>query len=373
VAGLIGDDEFVIPLRLAPYQSPFLVAQAQFVDFSKSWTKGLAELLDTLSEKGVPRTSPENRLWEDIQLVHARSVSKVPERLISNWLPIKRVPASVRFHDFRAGISKGRADAAMKTSPHPLVAFRRGFLSFTPMPELQDHFGPDLPLQLLDHIPTENFLDTGWPALGIDRNVARRYASDLFRQAWGNFLRGRGLSGFEMANRRLAWWPPGDLAPRTMISFGWDGISGRRQIQGASLKRKFRWHFGITANFRSTPLLHVRIQSRLLFTEDGLTPFDADRMHRLRKSFAKSWRNARWRDMLLAFLAWTADGKDEIAIPAGLSDEFVLGIPPITFDADISIGDAGQEIDEDDPSDDEAPDAWDDDEVETDRDTGDDE
>lgn len=359
VAGRIGDDEFVIPLRLAPYQSPFLVAQAQFIDFAESWTKGLTELLGTLSEKGVPRSSPERRLWEEIQLIHATQISGLSERLISNWVGIKRMPAAVRFHDFKAGIQKGRADAAIKASPFPLVAFRRGFLCFAPIPELQDYFGADLPLQRLDQIPTERFLNTGWPALGIERNVARRYLSDLFRQASEGFFKSHGLSGFEMSNRRLAWWPPGDLAPRTMIVFGWGDIAGRRQIQGASLKRKFRWHFGFTANFRSTPVPHVRLQSRLLFSEDGLIPFDAGKMHRLRRSFAKSWRNARWRDMQLAFLAWIADGSDEISIPTGPSEEFILHLPPMTFDAEFSVGNAGEEVDEDDPSDDDEPETWD--------------
>src|SRR6266403_367069 len=41
------DREFIIPLRLEPYQAPFRIAQAQYIDFS-SWAAGFAELVDLL-------------------------------------------------------------------------------------------------------------------------------------------------------------------------------------------------------------------------------------------------------------------------------------------------------------------------------------
>src|SRR4051794_1540582 len=36
------DSEFIVPLRLAPFEPPFLIAQAQYVDFSNSWASGIA-------------------------------------------------------------------------------------------------------------------------------------------------------------------------------------------------------------------------------------------------------------------------------------------------------------------------------------------
>ncbi|MBB3708623.1 hypothetical protein [Aminobacter aminovorans] len=95
----------------------------------------------------------------------------------------------------------------------------------------------------------------------------------------------------------------------TKVAFRWDDIAGLRQIQGVSAKRQMNWHFGVSVAARTAPFRHVRILSRLIFTEDGHKPFDDPaKMHRLRRSFAKTWRNPRWRDMLLAFLHWLADG-----------------------------------------------------------------
>src|SRR3546814_20497255 len=85
--------------------------------------------------------------------------------------------------------------------------------------------------------------------------------------------------------------------------------------------------------------MRVLFRSRLIFTEDGHKPFDDPaRMHRLRRSFAKTWRNARWRDMLLAFLRWLADGRDSLAVPVSSEEGLVFGLPPISKSEERRVG-----------------------------------
>ena len=76
-------------------------------------------------------------------------------------------------------------------------------------------------------------------------------------------------------------------------------------------------------------------------------------MHRLRRSFAKTWRNARWRDMLLAFLHWLADGGAEWRVPVTSDEVLVLTLPPVTWTAPVSMPLEAEtpEVDDDDPSD----------------------
>lgn len=86
------------------------------------------------------------------------------------------------------------------------------------------------------------------------------------------------------------------------------------------------------------PFAHVRVKGRLLFSEDGKNPLkSAARMHRLRRSFAKGWRNARWRDMSLAFLYWIGDGVSVLNIPMSTDEDMVVALPPITFVSPVSI------------------------------------
>jgi hypothetical protein len=55
VARKIGDQEFIIPLRLAPFEVPLLIAHAQYIDFQRGWVAGLAELLEVLDGTYITR------------------------------------------------------------------------------------------------------------------------------------------------------------------------------------------------------------------------------------------------------------------------------------------------------------------------------
>ena len=57
----IGDENFVIPLRLEPFDAPFLIVHAQYIDFRHGWGAGLAELRETLeTEYRVPKETGPN-------------------------------------------------------------------------------------------------------------------------------------------------------------------------------------------------------------------------------------------------------------------------------------------------------------------------
>jgi len=114
-----------------------------------------------------------------------------------------------------------------------------------------------------------------------------------------------------------------------------------------------------------------------VFTSDGHNPLgDAKRLHRLRRSFCKSWRNDKWRDLLLAFWYWLADGAAFIDAPMGEGAVLRLRLSPMVLDAPFGIdtpddraetpdddeeteapeGEPGEEGNDDDPEDlDETP------------------
>lgn len=340
-AKTIGDTKFIVPLRLAPFETQLQIAQAQYLDFSNSWASGLAELLVLLDEFGVPKSSASAQveLWQGVQLKDARTIGGGPERLISNWLAIQSIPQCIRFYDFKSGIALGRAQKAIKESILPVTAFNRGFLSFAPLHQLQDYFGPDLPLELVAERVTDDFLDTGWPDLHISPRDSRPKFTDLARQAMDTFFLAKGLQSFEMASGRLAWWPTAVQAGQKRLSFRWiDGPSGSRQIVGRSIKRGFHWHYGVSCWARTMPVRHVRIAGRVIFTSDGREPIgDARRLHRMRRSFCKSWRNDKWRDLLLSFLFWVAEGAPFIDVAMGEGEVMRLRLPPISFDASFGI------------------------------------
>jgi hypothetical protein len=273
-------------------------------------------------------------------LKDARVISSRPERLISSWLAIEAMPERVTFYDFRGSISHGAALGAIRSSPVPVAQFNRGFLSFAPLPQLQDHFGPDLPLKVITDCPTDEFLQNGWSDPNILVHDARAKFTDLARQGLNTFFGAEGLRPFELASERRTWWPTLALATLSQRSFTWpDGPSGRRKLVGRSIKRRFYWHYGVSCWANNAPVPHMRVAGHVIFTSDGHSVIsdEARRLHRLRRSFCKSWRNDKWRDLLLAFWHWLSDGALATEIPMGEGVALQLRLPPIMWEAPFGI------------------------------------
>ena len=186
--------------------------------------------------------------------------------------------------------------------------------------------------------------------------------SDLGNQAFEMLLHSRGLTSYEGTRGRRAWWGNIRTVPLTQIRFDWPHQKGRRQIIGKSDKRDMHWHYGISTQVRTAPVRHLRIAARLIFSENGMDALDdPKKMHRLRRSFAKSWRNARWRDMLSAFLWWLAPNSTELTLPVSARQRLVLALPSVNFMSPVSVLHAGEQApdeDDDDPAID--TDDWDD-------------
>jgi len=347
----LNDREFIIPLRLESYRPPFRIAQAQYVDFSRSWAAGLTELVDLLVNiHRIPRTLGRPvESWLAVQSEGATRLVQRSERLISNWLLFRRLPTKIYYCERGAEFSledfQNRA-----LHPWPVVPFYAGVLTFA-RPDNAGLLSPGMPAREHCGLALRKFLEEGWERLGIRAHEARRQFSDLGNHAIDIFLKNRGLTCYEGTFGRSAWWGTIRMVPPTQISFQWPDVKGRRQIIGQSEKRSAFWHYAISPQVRTSPVRHLRIASRLIFSQNGLDAIeDVKRMHRLRRSFAKSWRNARWRDMQLAFLWWLANGNSEIKVPVSPDDAMILAVPPMSFRSPVSVLHAGEEPpDEDDP------------------------
>lgn len=338
VSRRIQDANFIIPLRLAHYDAPFLISHLQYVDFQHRWAAGLAELLDTLEYYNVPKTTPETGQWQALQLLHAKEVVPGTERLVSNWVRLERLPHLIRFYNCRTDTNIPHTTHHPGSTPWPSAAHRTGFLTFADFPSVQQIYRPGA-TTLHGQIQTRDFMLDGWQELGIEPRQAQNILSDLVRQAIETYFETRKLSSYLFAGNRPGWWVTPDVAPVAMIPFRWGELAGRRKVQGESLRRAVSWHYGVSITPRLWPIPHVRFQSRLVFSdESGGALSDPARMHRLRRTFARGWRNARWRDMFLAFLSWLADGSDHIALPVGSPDNVIrLLLPPCTWPSPVTV------------------------------------
>jgi hypothetical protein len=350
VAKQLGDPAFIIPLRLQPFEAPFLVAQSQYVDFRMSWAKGLAELCELLREIGVPQQSRHGHgAWLTRHAEGAVKLQKRAEQLTSNWLPIRRHPSQIHYFEPPVGYDIERY-ANRESHSWPVVPHQGGVLAFASL-EDQRYSTQSFQSRLVFTVQISDFLRDGWQSLGIDRVQAARIFADLGNQSFEAFCRARGLQGFMGSGNRLSWWGDIKIAPKTRVQFNWARANGSRLIVGQSGKRGVFWHYALQAQLRNYPLLHLRLATRLVFTENGLDPInEARRSHVLRRSFAKGWRNARWRDMLLAYLWWLAEGREELLLPVGEQLSIAVAVPPMQFDCPITANiNSEAQDDEDDP------------------------
>ncbi|MBI3245454.1 MAG: toll/interleukin-1 receptor domain-containing protein [Deltaproteobacteria bacterium] len=351
LAHKLNDREFIIPLRLESYEAPFRIVQAQYVDFSHSWATGLAELVDLLANvHRVPRRPGRSMEdWLTAQSVGATRLVQRPERLISNWLIFRRLPRFIRYCEPSSGVPIERFQN--RTLHHwPIIPFNTGVLTFA-IPDGNGLLALDMPARIVCDLQVRTFLEDGWRRLEIAPYEARRQFSDLGNQAFENFLQNRRLTSYKGSRGRQAWWGNIHTVPLTQIRFDWPQQKGRRQIIGVSAKRKIHWHYAINGQVRTSPLRHLRLSARLIFSDNGLDALrNVKRRHQLRRSFAKSWRNARWRDMLFAFLWWLGNGYSEIELPVSHREQMVLALPPRSFTSPVSVLHVGEEpSDEDDP------------------------
>ena len=340
----INDPRFVIPLRLKPYDPPFRIAHIQYIDFSLSWASGLTELVDTLADVfRIPRSATQKTsAWRSVQSRGETQVTRVPELLTSNWLMPLTLPRYICYSEMNV---LPRQEGGL----WPTVSFKSGVLTFANLDT--DRVGvPAAQARGDSAILLDSFLQEGWRDLGIERHEARRQFSDLGNQALETYLKNRGLKCYEGANRKKYWWGDKKTAPQSQITFRWGGRPVRRQIVGFSAKRGVHWHYAVNTQLRTSPAVHVRVSSRIVFSSDGLVAIDShSRMHTLRRSFARSWRNPRWRDLLLAYLWWVADGRLSIQLPVSCAEHISITARPMRVESPVSVqhADAGPEGDDD--------------------------
>lgn len=353
----LGDAAFIIPLRLEAYEAPFRIAHAQYIDFERGWAKGLAELTDLLSENHIPRgvTFGVDK-WLSSHAAGSDTLLRKSEPLVSNWLEVRQQPIHLNYCEPPTGTSVEQFQSR-QNHKWPVVPHRAGVISFA-TPDAEGNMAMYLPGKVLASVSTHDFLEKGWELYGVDPQQARRIYADLGGQAFDRLCMARGLKGFSGANGRLSWWGDIKTAPSGKVRFDWNFRRGLRQIVGQSEKRKISWHYAVNAQLRTSPVKHLRLAARLVFTENGMDAItDARRSHSLRRSFAKGWRNARWRDMLCAYVWWLSDGRSELLIPVSECDSIALIVPPMQFSCPVSVSEVDElHDDEDDP--DVPPDEW---------------
>ena len=161
----------------------------------------------------------------------------------------------------------------------------------------------------------------------------------MMKDAWFRFCRDRGLIDYSYSNS-VGFHASPALAPKgARIPWGTQGE--RRSSMLRNVAKKHIWQYGVTALPSIWPFWHFKLKARVLFaadngTQEGLAIDDPKKMHRLRRSICKGWRNKQWHGRMLAFLELISGDSAYIRLRFSPDSDCVLDAVPVLFSSPIS-------------------------------------
>ena len=342
VAKEIDDPRFIIPLRLEQGRKVKGLGDAMPVDFVRGWGEGVASLLDALQRQKVPRSGGAGVIdpnWEIFRRRGAVPLVDEAERLTSNWLRAAEAPDVIRYYESTGVIHSRLLDRAIEQFKYPCSLQGAGFNTIANQTEIDIAFASAGRFQMKHEIPLQNFVDNGYPKLGIERQVASNLVIVMIKQAWISFCREKGFVEYQYSS--AIGFHASAAQVRTGQRVPWGRQGDHRSSMLRNVARGYIWQFGVTAMPYFWPFWHLKLKARVLFSVDNNTPAgleidDPKKLHRLRRTVCKGWRNKQWHGRMLAFLELLSGDSANIRLALAQDAELVIEAAPMLFTSPVS-------------------------------------
>lgn len=342
VAKRRADQRFIIPLRLEGGRKVKGIGDTIPIDFVRGWGEGLATLLEALRRQKVPRSPGARQInpnWELFRRRGAVPLVDEPERLTSNWLRIVEAPDAIHYYEATGAADLDNLKRGLAKYPYPTSIQGRGFLTFAGEAEIIDAFEEIGRFQRICSVPIEKFVEEGIPSLDIERQTASNLLIAIMKEAWFAFCKQRGLIEYQYSNATGFHASP-ELAPTGKL-IPWGKQGDKRSSMLRNIAKGHIWQFGVTGLPYFWPYWHFRLKARVLFaadkgTPEGLAIADAKKLHKLRRTVCKGWRNKQWHGRMLAFLEMLSGDSAFIRLPLSAEQDLVLDAAPILFSSPVS-------------------------------------
>jgi hypothetical protein len=323
------DPKFIIPLRLEPYKRLFGIGELQYVNFARGWAEGLTKLLAALKRQRVPRDSSKaeiNPNWEAFRQRRALSLKNETERLTSNWLRIAEVPDVIRFFEPTGAVNRFAFGDACRSVRYPASPRDQGFFAFGSAREINDQFSAIGRFAVTHEFPLMEFIEGGAKELDLEARDASNIVNSMFRRAWNQFCRDRGLLEYQYSQD--AGFHVSDAQAKLGQKIPWGKQGDRRSSMLRNVAKGRVWQFGVSALPAFWPFPHFKLKSRVLFAplkgDEPDDPFDdVKKQHRLRRTVCKGWRNKQWHGRVMAFIELLSEELSFIALPVSPSTAIV--------------------------------------------------
>lgn len=341
--------DFVIPLQIAPLTGRTTISlqgtsvNRDFVD--EGWAAGLRRLVRKLEREGVPRplTDGAGTMAAEWHLRYGSGVTVTdePEPVRSNWFPLGDFPKAIYVHTFEEEVPD------LEGLPYPTVPNGRRLFSFATLDELGIQGSGPNQLSLggsdfargarTDTLLFERFVQGDWLGSPSDR-ICRDAVVRLVRGAWNRHLSARGLRERALSGpggERLVHWFPHGFADDNK-SWYRDLAGKRRWRQLAGIDKDSKWHLGLGMFVRTWPAIALEVRPHVFFSDDGQELWeDAARSHKRSRRLRKSWRNAKWRDLIHGAVGWIASEAAAVDLPLSPSRSVSVRSRSVMFESPV--------------------------------------
>ena len=342
VAKALDDPRFIIPLRLEIGRKAKGIGDAVVVDFVRGWGEGLASLLEALRRQKVPKRTDQILIdpnWELFRRRGAIPLVNEPERLTSNWLRVVEAPDAIHYYEATGAVDLDRLKRGLAACPFPIAIHGRGFITFAGQLEIDTEFQSVGRFRPMHCIPLQDFVEKGFQKLGIESQTASNQLNAMLKRAWFLFCKERGFVEYQYSNSVGFHASPEQAPIGHRIPWGKQG--DHRSSMLRNVAKGHIWQFGVTAFPAFWPFWHFKLKSRVLFAADNRTPTglsidDPKKMHRLRRTICKGWRNKQWYGRMLAFLELISGESAYIRLRLSADSDLILEAAPVLFSSPVS-------------------------------------
>ncbi len=332
VKKLLIDEKFILPLaideKLSYDDINIEIVRLNAIDFKSSWAIGLQDLIKFLEDEKVPKNEADltksNLLYQQIFL-HDKGVLNKKEVYDSNWFPISEFPAELRFHDYDSSLPKNFDVRKLK---YPALRFKQYVCTFA----WEFDFMDDLPkTETYNNSKTVRFPVSEILSAEIDSNIiggfeAQRLIVQLLNMAFERKMQDERFRKYEMSNKN-GYWVEIDKLEKDKYE----------KVQLVGTQKDKKWHYGISGAGKLYPLPVLMISSHIYFTSDGKKIIDSTSIqHSARRKQSKNWWNNVWRQKLLGFFKYVANGEDNLTLEVGSEENILISTTPIQFNSEVS-------------------------------------
>ncbi len=342
VAKRLDDQRFIIPLRLEIGRKVKGIGDAVVVDFVRGWGEGLGSLLEALHRQKVPKRADQIVIdpnWELFRRRGAIQLVNEPERLTSNWLRVVEAPDAIHYYEATGVVDLDWLKRSLAACPFPIAKHGLGFMTFAGQSEIDAEFKSVGRFHLMHCIPLQHFIEKGFQKLGIESQTASNHVNAMLKRAWFLFCKERGFIEYQYSNA-VGFHASSEQAP-IGHRIPWGKQGDRRSSMLRNVAKGHIWQFGVTAIPAFWPFWHFKLKSRVLFAADNRTPTglaidNPKKMHRLRRTICKGWRNKQWYGRMLAFLELSSGESAYIRLRLSAEHDLLLEAAPILFSSPVS-------------------------------------